>query len=211
MKDMQNIASLLPEGLSEQAVKDIASMVSETITQQVEERVGLLEAKVNSFLRTKIDDLKHQALTELEQENPVFRNARLFESVRTMMALELNADDDDNAVSVVNDQKQELEEEVDVLTQELNRVLLENESLQTNVKLLADKQELLESAVSEMEAEKEHLQEEVSNLEASQVKPFKSSEQAVILSEADEGSHKRTKTNNEFLTDEVMKFMPFDN
>lgn len=211
MKDMQNIASLLPEGLSEEAIKDIASMVSETINTQVEERVGLLEAKVNSFLRTKIDDLKNHALAELEQENPVFRNARLFESVRTMMSLELNADDDDSAVAVVNDQKQELEEEVDVLTQELNRVLLENETLHTNVQLLADKQTLLEETVTEAEAKNENLMEDISNLEASQVKPFKSSEKALIVSEADEGSHQRTKTNNEFLTDEVMKFMPFDN
>ena len=103
MKDMKNIASLLPEGLSEEAIKDIASMVSETINEQVEERVGLLEAKVNSFLRTKIDDLKNHALAELEQENPVFRNARLFESVRTMMTLELNAEDSDTAIGVVND------------------------------------------------------------------------------------------------------------
>lgn len=208
---MQNIASLLPEGLSEEAASEIATLVSETITQQVEERVGLLEAKVNSFLRTKVDDLKNHALAELEQENPVFRNARLFESVRTMMALELTGSDDDSAVTVVNDQKQELEEEVDVLTQELNRVLLENETLQTNVQLLSDKQALLEESVESAEVQNENLQEEISNLEASQVKPFKSSEKALIVSEADEGSHQRTTNNNAFLTDEVMKFMPFDN
>ena len=211
MKNMQNIASLLPEGLSEEAASEIATLVSETITQQVEERVGLLEAKVNSFLRTKVDDLKNHALAELEQENPVFRNARLFESVRTMMALELTGSDDDSAVTVVNDQKQELEEEVDVLTQELNRVLLENETLQTNVQLLSDKQALLEESVESAEVQNENLQEEISNLEASQVKPFKSSEKALIVSEADEGSHQRTTNDNAFLTDEVMKFMPFDN
>ena len=211
MKDMQNIASLLPEGLSEEAIKDIASLVSETITQQVEERVGLLEAKVNSFLRTKIDNLKDHALAELEQENPVFRNARLFESVRTMMSLELNAEDDNNAVAVVGAQKQELEEEVDVLTQELNRVLLENETLHTNVQLLSDKHVMLENSVNDIGAENAHLTEEIKDLESSQGKPFKSSEKALIVSEADEGSHQRTTKNNEFLTDEVMKFMPFDN
>lgn len=208
---MQNIASLLPEGLSEEAIKDIASLVSETITQQVEEKVGILEAKVNSFLRTKINNLKDHALAELEQENPVFRNARLFESVRTMMSLELNTEDDNNAVSVVGAQKQELEEEVDVLTQELNRVLLENETLQTNVQLLSDKQSLLENSVTDIGEENAHLTEEIKDLEASQVKPFKSSEKALIVSEADGGSHQRTNYQNEFLTDEVMKFMPFDN
>ena len=211
MNNMQNIASLLPEGLSEEAASEIASLVSETITQQVEERVGLLEAKVNSFLRTKIDELKNHALAELEQENPVFRNARLFESVRTMMSLELGRDDENSAVAFVDDQKQELQEEVDVLTQELNRVLLENETLQTNVKLLSDKQSLLENSINDMEEENDTLLGEIKNLEASQEKPFKSSEKALIVSEADEGSHQRTKHNNEFLTDEVMKFMPFEN
>tara|TARA_R100000008_G_C3550701_1_gene150240 strand:- start:202 stop:837 length:636 start_codon:yes stop_codon:yes gene_type:complete len=211
MKDMQNIASLLPEGLSEEAIKDIASLVSETITQQVEERVGLLEAKVNSFLRTKVDDLKNHALAELEQENPVFRNARLFESVRTMMSLELNSEDEDNAIAVVDAQKTELQEEVDVLTQELNRVLLENETLQTNVQVLSDKQGLLENSVNDLGEENANLLGEIKDLEASQDKPFKSSEKALIVSEADEGSHQRTNNNNEFLTDEVMKFMPFEN
>ena len=211
MNNMQNIASLLPEGLSEEAASEIAALVSETITQQVEERVGILEAKVNSFLRTKVDDLKNHALAELEQENPVFRNARLFESVRTMMALELNQDDDNNAVAIVDEQKQELQEEVDVLTQELNRVLLENETLETNVNLLSDKQSLLENSIDDMGEENENLLGEIRDLEASQEKPFRSSEKALIVSEADEGSHQRTNANNEFLTDEVMKFMPFDN
>ena len=166
MNNMQNIASLLPEGLSEEAASEIASLVSETITQQVEERVGILEAKVNSFLRTKVDDLKNHALAELEQENPVFRNARVFESVRTMMALELNQDDDNNAVAIVDEQKQELQEEVDVLTQELNRVLLENETLETNVNLLSDKQSLLENSINDMGEENETLLGEIRDLEA---------------------------------------------
>ena len=128
-----------------------------------------------------------------------------------MMALELNQDDDNNAVAIVDEQKQELQEEVDVLTQELNRVLLENETLETNVNLLSEKQSLLENSINDMGEENENLLGEIKDLEASQEKPFRSSEKALIVSEADEGSHQRTNANNEFLTDEVMKFMPFDN
>ena len=39
---------------------------------------------------------------------------------------------------------------------------------------------------------------------------FASSEQAVVVSQADvEINESKTQTGNEFLTDEVMKFMPF--
>jgi hypothetical protein len=71
---------------------------------------------------------------------------------------------------------------------------------------------IAESIASELETEKTQLLEEVENLEAAKDEAFVSSEKAVVVSKADlEINEERThKTNtNEFLTDEVMKFMPF--
>ena len=130
MSNLNNIAEILPEGLDESTVEAIFGLVDSTINEQVEEKIGLLEAKVNAYLRTKIDQLKEQALAELSEENEVYRNARLFESVRTLMALELTTDDEDSALSEMTNQHGELQEEFDVLTEQVNSLVLENDKLQ---------------------------------------------------------------------------------
>lgn len=210
MSNLKNIANILPDGLDESTVQAVFELVDSTINEQVAEKVGLLEAKVNAYLRTKVDRLKEQALAELSEESEVFRNARLFESVRTLMALELNTDDEDNALSEMTSQHGELQEEFDVLTNQLNALVVENEKLQGTVKVLNDKVSIQENAVEELEGHKVQLLEEVENLVAARDEAFASSEQAVVVSQADvEINESKTRTGNEFLTDEVMKFMPF--
>jgi uncharacterized phage infection (PIP) family protein YhgE len=211
MSNIENIADILPEGLSESTVEAIFQLVDSTINEQVEEKVGLLEAKVNAYLRTKIEQLKEQALTELAEENEVYRNARLFESVRTLMSLELNSDDDENALSEIAEQHSELQEEFDVLVEQVNSLVRENEKLQNTLKVLDNKVSLTESYAAELEEQKAQLLSEVENLEAINEESFLSSERAVVVSNADkEIIEERTQTTkNEFLIDEVMRFMPF--
>lgn len=210
MSNLKNIADILPEGLDESTVQAVFELVDSTINEQVAEKVGLLEAKVNAYLRTKVDRLKEQALAELSEESEVFRNARLFESVRTLMALELNGADEDNALSEMTSQHGELQEEFDVLTNQVNTLVVENEKLQGTIKVLNDKVSISEGTVEELEGHKAQLLEEVENLVAARDEAFASSEQAVVVSQADvEINESKTQTGNEFLTDEVMKFMPF--
>ena len=210
MSNLKNIADILPEGLDESTVHAVFELVDSTINEQVAEKVGLLEAKVNAYLRTKVDRLKEQALAELSEESEVFRNARLFESVRTLMALELNGADEDNALSEMTAHHGELQEEFDVLTDQINALVVENEKLQGTVKVLNDKVSISEGAVEELQGHKAQLLEEVENLVAARDEAFASSEQAVVVSQADvEINESKTQTGNEFLTDEVMKFMPF--
>ena len=209
MSNLKNIAQILPEGLDESTVEAIFSLVDSTINEQVEEKIGLLEAKVNAYLRTKIDNLKEQALAELSEENEVYRNARLFESVRTLMALELNTDDEDSALSEMTHQHGDLQEEFDVLTEQVNSLVLENDKLQNTVKVLDNKVSLTEQTVDELEGHKSQLLEEVENLEASKEEAFVSSEKAVVISRADREVNEERTYDNKFLTDEVMKFMPF--
>jgi len=169
MSNIKKIADLLPEGLDESTVESIFKLVDSTINEQVQSQVRLLESKVTAYLRTKVDDLKQQALTELSEESEVFRNARLFESVRSLMALELSEADEENAVNDITSQYGELQEEFDVLSEQINIVVDENEKLESTVKVLSDKVSLTESQLYE------------------------------------------TEEDNEFLTDEVMKYMPFSN
>jgi len=212
MSNIKNIADILPEGLDESTVEQIFQLVDSTINEQVAEKIGLLEARVTAYIRTKIDDLKEQALSELSEESEVYRNARLFESVRTLMSLELNTDDQDNALSEMTGQYGELQEEFDVLNSQLASLVEENQNLENTVRVMDKKVSIAEGTAHELETEKAQLLEEVENLEAAKDDAFVSSEKAVVVSKADleisEGRAHNNK-NNEFLTDEVMKFMPF--
>ena len=200
------IAELLPEGLSEAAITEIAALVNNVISEQVDEKTRILEAKVTGFIRSRVDELKDQALRELQQQDETVRNASLFESVKTLMALELNKDDGENAISDLVQEQQEFEAEVEVLTDELRKSFEENEKTNTVVEALTRK-------VEKLEEDKETLMEAVDILEESKEQPFKSSEKAVVISEdvdkkEVEGLDMLSKAHNDLLTPEVMKFMP---
>ena len=84
---LDSVAHYLPEGLDEDTLSKVSELVSVIIENRVEERVSDLTTKVNSFIRGNIEKLKEQAIKELELENEVFRNAQMFETVRSMFAL----------------------------------------------------------------------------------------------------------------------------
>ena len=208
MSKFDNISELLPEGLTEETVEEIATLVSQVIGEEVENKVKGLENKVHGFLRMKIDEVKSHAIMELEQENETFKNARIFESLKALMALELNSEDEGNAVSQTRQEFEEVQEENDVLIRELNSTLTECSKLENTLRVLSEKVELLEDT-------KYDLQEEVQSLEESAKLPFESNEKAVIISElvdVDEGElvNKEVESQgNEFLNEEMMAFMPF--
>ena len=201
------IAELLPEGLSEAAVSEIATLVNSVITEQVDEKIRGLEAKVQGFIRARVDTLKDQAVRELQEENETMRNASLFESVKTLMALELRKDDEENVISDLVQEQQEFEAEVDILTEELRKSFEVNQKLETSVNALSTK-------VGKLTEDRETLLEAVDLLEESKDLPFKSSEKAVIIAEdVDKMEEARVlpQSVNDLLTPEVMKFMPHSN
>lgn len=210
MNSNDKLAEILPDGISESTMEAILEMVDSIIEEQVGDKVALLEAKVNAFLRQKVDRLKEQALAELSEESEVFRNARLFESVRTLMSLELNQDDEENAVAVAVSEQQESQEELEVLTEQLQALLAENENLENTVRAMGAQVQIAESNLNEALAKQSQLLEEVENLEAIKEDTFHSSEKAVMISESEKEVAPERTHFNEFLTDEVMRFMPFN-
>jgi len=72
---LEQIAKLLPEGLTESMVESIATLVHQKIEEEVNAKTEALTVKVKAFLRGQIDSLKEQAIKELELENDTFRNA----------------------------------------------------------------------------------------------------------------------------------------
>ena len=200
------MAELLPEGMSEDTVNEICELVNEVITEQVDTHMRYLEAKVQGFLRMKMDSIKEQAIKELEMENETYRNAKIFESLKTLMALELSDKDDENAVAQTVEESRQIEEENDVLVSELNKALVENSKLSNMVEALTGK-------VDKLQESRVYLHSELENLAESNQKPFHSSEKAVMITEnVDEektGSPAQA-TGNEWLTKDVMAFMPLE-
>ena len=179
----------------------------DVITEQVDEKILSLEAKVQGFIRARVDTLKDQAVKELQEENDTMRNASLFESVKTLMALELRKEDEDNAISDLVQEQQEFETEVGILTEELKKSFEENDKLSRSVKVLSTK-------VDNLQEDKVTLLEAVDLLEESKDQPFKSSEKAVIIAEdvdKKETTRPLPQSVNDLLTPEVMKFMPHSN
>jgi hypothetical protein len=203
MSKVKSIAELLPEGLSEEAVNQIAELVDTVIKEEVNQRVNLLEAKVKGFLRMEIQSVKEHALRELQEESDVYRNAQLFESIKSLMALELNEKDEQRAVAQVVKEQSQVEEENQVLIEELNNAVTQIQQLERTVKIISKKNKALQEQTV-------HLEEEVEQLTEQASLPFKTSEKAVII--ADEMQHtpvkKESKVNNQFLTEGVMALMP---
>jgi hypothetical protein len=211
MTKITDINELLPDGLSENTVEKIFSLVDSTINEQVTKQSTILESRVNAYLRNKNDQIKEQAMVELAEENELFRNAQLFESVRTLMSFELNKDDETTVVAGVNSELSELQEEFDILLSQVNTLVEANDSLELTVAALKIKEESILEEVETLSESKSLLAGQVIELEAALSEEFESSEQAVVISKADAPINEESEVkeyDNPFINAEVMHFMP---
>ena len=179
-KKMENLAELLPEGLTEHAVDEIAKLVDSVITERVDSEVNGLITKVNGFLRMKVDEIKEYALKEHEQDEEFVRNGHVFESMKTMMSVELDQHDKESAISSLVDVNEESQENISSLTKEVEKLMKDNEKLVSIAETFKDKISILENTNTELVVEAERLTE-------SQSLPFESSEKAVMVSNSEVG------------------------
>ena len=145
---LEQIAKLLPEGLTESMIESIATLVHQKIEEEVNVKTEALTVKVKAFLRAQIDSLKEQAIRELELENDTFRNAQLFESVKALFSTELNSEDEDNAINILSAEHQVASGKLEVLASELDNALKENVQLKNMVRIVSGKNEKLSESIS---------------------------------------------------------------
>ena len=146
-KNLEQIAQLLPDGLSETGIQEILGLVESSVEARVAEEVKLMEAKVSGFLRTKIADLKEVAKKEVESDDEILRGYRMFENIRALVAAEVEASDVDSTISQQNQAIAELQESLEVVNQRLTDSLHENNLLAGKVDSLNEANEqLTESA-----------------------------------------------------------------
>ena len=181
---IEQIAKLLPDGLSQTGIEEVLGIVNEAVEERVADEVKMMEAKVSGFLRTKIADLKEVAKAEVESEDEVLRGYRIYENIRAIVAAEVEASDVDSTISTQEKEIGELQESVEMLNGQLKNSLHENSMLSDKV---------------------ESLNEENVQLAESAKLPFKSSESAVVITnETDSSRPSPEAANNIFLTEDVI-------
>tara|TARA_R110000796_G_scaffold10754_5_gene36133 strand:- start:89 stop:676 length:588 start_codon:yes stop_codon:yes gene_type:complete len=181
---LTQIAKLLPDGLSEAGLQEVLKLVNDAVADKVAAEVKLMETKVSSFLRTKIADLKEVATKEAESDDETLRGYKIFETIRAMVAAEVETSDVDSKISQQAQELEELQESVRTVNSKLTNSLHENSMLSGKV---------------------ERLNEENVQLTESAKLPFKSSESAVVITnETDSSRPSPEAANNIFLTEDVI-------
>jgi len=173
---IDSVAQYLPEGLDEDTLQKVSELVAVIIENRVEERVSDLSTKVQSFIRGNIKKLKEQALKELELENETFRNAQMFETVRSMFALESTNQDELNGMDVLASLGEQQEEKNKALLRQVDKLLKENVNLKRQAKVSNDKTTKLEEALHSVKNE-------VSSIRESENAERQLSDSALVVSE----------------------------
>jgi hypothetical protein len=188
MTKFEKIANLLPENLSESGLEEIQAIIEETIQERVDAEVKSLEAKVGGFMRMKLNEMKEQAVKELEKDNETFRAVKIYETLKSVIAEDISTSDEEAVASTYNSDNEKLQETVDELNSKVASLMTENNTLEETVITLREDVEVLD---------------EVSKA------PFKSSEQALVITNEsknqNESSTPTPEVLNEFLTEDVVR------
>ena len=205
---VKDIADLLPEGMSEELISEIAKVMQGIISERLDEEMDMLTNKVHAFLRHQMDAIQEAALDELSESHEIYRDAQALHDIKTILAFEIDRDDLAPVVNKVNEDVEKVHDDNDILARELSDTIRENQRLDRVISNLEDK-------VSVISEEKEQLQESFNILEEEVGSDFESTERAIVITENVDAPVENTTSQpmdgNPFLTDEVMAFMPNSN
>ena len=203
--NVKSIADLLPEGMSEELISEIAKVMQDVISERIDEEMGVLANKVHAFLRHQMDTIQEAALDELSESHEIYRDAQALKDIKTVLSFEIERDDLDPIVSQVNEDVQKVESDNEVLVQELASSIKENSRLERVITNLEDKVVALNEGFERLQESNKSLEDELSS-------DFESTEKAIVISENVDAPVKDEKHSytlgNPFLTEEVMAFMP---
>jgi len=172
-KKIEQIAELLPEGLTETTVEKIATLVQEHVEDKFQKAVKGLEAKVFGFLTVHMDKIKSSALDQLNEENETYRRSNLMNMFMEAASLEFTDRDSKGAMSKLVTENTEAASENNILVNELNEVLTVTDTMEQTLEIMHDKLEKLEE-------EYDTLEHNFISLQETKKLPFKSSEIAIV-------------------------------
>jgi len=190
---INKIVEKLPKGLSETGIKEVASLLDEVVDERVAEEVKLLETKVKAFIRAKITDLKEAALRELQADNDLARSYKVFETIKTLVASEIESSDVDSVVKTYEADNSKLQSEIEALTEQLDN------SVNTVT--------ILESKMGNQKRKLSRLTEALEEQKEMVEIPFKSSESAVMITNESHGDLglPDSARENYFLNEDVIR------
>ena len=207
MKNLEQLAELLPDSLTPELVEEIAGVLQDVINEKIEDEVANLNLKVRAFLRSRMDNIQEAALAELDESNEVYRNACLMNGIKSLLTFEVDREDFNHAAKEVSEETQGVEESNQLLAEELSVAIKTNTSLETVVENLQAKLASLETQVTSLEEANEEL-------EAQFDTEVESSDRAIVHSLNEDGEPKKedpiVRSGNEFLTPEMMSLMDID-
>ena len=206
MSDKVNdIAELLPEGMSEELITEIAKVMQDVIAERIDEEMALLTNKVHAFLRHQMDTVQEAALDELSESHEIYRDAQALKDIKSVLAFEIEREDIQHVASQIDESVAKAQEDNQTLVQELAESIKENKRLERVATNLEDKVVALNENIVHLQESKETLEEELGS-------DFESTEKAIVITEnvdapvKDEGP--TFDLRNPFLTEEVMAYMP---
>lgn len=206
MSDKVNdIAELLPEGMSEELISEIAKVMQDVIAERIDEEMALLTNKVHAFLRHQMDTVQEAALDELSESHEIYRDAQALKDIKSVLAFEIEREDIQHVASQIDESVAKAQEDNQTLVQELAESIKENQRLERVIGNLEDKVGALNENVEQLQESNQVLEEELGS-------DFESTEKAIVITEnvdepvKDEGPTYDLR--NPFLTEEVMAYMP---
>lgn len=205
---VKSIADLLPEGMSEELISEIAKVMQDVISERIDEEMDILTNKVHAFLRHQMDTIQEAALDELSESHEIYRDAQALKDIKTILAFEVDREDLNHITEQINEDVEKVQDDNDLLVRELSETIRENTRLGRVISNLEEKMSLIYE-------EKEHLQESLVTLEEEVGSDFESTERAIVITKNVDAPVKNTTPSpvvgNPFLTDEVMAYMPNSN
>jgi len=205
---VKDIADLLPEGMSEELISEIAKVMQGIISERLDEEMDMLTNKVHAFLRHQMDTIQEAALDELSESHEIYRDAQSLKDIKTVLAFEVDREDLNHVTEQINEDVEKVQDDNDLLARELSETIRENTRLGRVISNLEEKMSLIIE-------EKEYLQESIVTLEEEVGSDFESTERAIVITENVDAPVENTTPQpmdgNPFLTDEVMAYMPNSN
>jgi hypothetical protein len=206
---IESIVELLPEGLTENTVEKIATLVDNHLNEQLEKKINDLNSRVMGFLNLHMDMIQESAIRQLETKNSDFNRARMMDAVLEMVAVEVSDSDEERAVTKLVTENKEADAENEALVNELNKALTHNEQLEKRLNALTNK-------IEKEAKEKSVLEENFRVLQEERKEPFHSSERAFVQDEEgkvgangpDRPKTIKKKHSNTLLSESIMDLMP---
>lgn len=171
---VKEIAKLVPDGLSEEGMGEISSILEAYIEDKVSSEVSDVESKVASLFRTKVDSLKELALNELVNEDSNVKAITYFDKIMGIVAEYVETEMIDSKLTEKDKVIATQQKNIETLEGQLNELVNENKRLSQSVEMLQEEHSELNEKLITTKGEltdKEDLMKEA----------FESSEQAIVI------------------------------